>query len=119
MAQWEVCRVVSIRWLYQNENKVYGTIAIDYYSPAGVITKFPSFEFGRAIGVLSAAEWELTDIQHRLIIRSWNTGSSGELTGRLYYDHPSGDKSILFDGADVVAYFKRPMQAGRKIDDAL
>ena len=125
MAQWEVCRVVAVQWKHETRKgyEYDSKVVFDYYAPTGVITKFsPTDAFGQAIGVLSAAGWELVSVQHRLFIHSMGASSSaisGDVTGRLSYKHPSGDSSYVWDGAEVVAYFKRPVQAGRKIDDAL
>ncbi len=126
MAQWEMCCIASVVWtsypssiLYIRGNKVDIKTVLYYYTPTGVITKLPSINsWGQVIAILSAAEWEAIDIQHGLEIADNAGGVSGRVRG-MYVDHPSGDKDWKYDSCSMVAYFKRPIQAGRKIDDAL
>jgi hypothetical protein len=109
-------------WKHQQSGKQDVKVFVDYFSPTGVITKFPAIDsFGQVIGVLSAAEWELVNVQHRLYTTDSfgvSTIVGGQMTG-LWYPHPSGGFMLQFEGANIIAYFKRPIQAGRNIDDAL
>ena len=126
MAQWEMCRVTSVTW--SQVGTMDTKVVLDYFTPTGVITKSPSLNWwGLVFATLAAAEWEAVTIQHGLI----DVGGIGVTTNWLgtlrgiYVNHPSGDKyphggeKWKYEYCDMVAYFKRPIQAGRKIDDAL
>lgn len=133
MAQWEMCCVGFVSWrMIYPEQKWDNKIVLYYYTPTGVITKFPSINsWGQTIAVLGAAEWEAITMQHGLSINAPHVGWSGSLRGGSVA-HPSGEKDFRFEGGNrveidkwiydschMVAYFKRPIQAGRNIDDAL
>ena len=124
MAQWEMCCAALVGWNgqgYPTPARDY-KIVLCYYTPTGVITKFPYINtWGQVIAILGAAEWEAITMQHGLEIVSPHVGWSGGVRGiRMdHLDHPSGDKNWIYDACNMVAYFKRPIQTGRKIDDAL
>lgn len=127
MAQWEVCRAALVGW-YAGGNEHDTKVVLHYFTPTGVITKFPSINsWGQILAILSAAEWEAITMQHGLSISAPHVGWSGGVRG-MNTDHPSGEKIASggfegprwqYDSCHMVAYFKRPIQAGRKIDDAL
>ena len=120
MAQWEMCCVASVGWHhYISHLKLDYKSVLYYFTPTGVITRFPSINsWGQVFAILGTAEWEPINVQHGLAVPGSDTGWGGRLRG-IYVDHPSGDKQWIFDSCDMLAYFKRPVQAGRKIDDAL
>jgi len=115
MAQWEMCRVTSQSWNWRGTLPRWDheqRIVVYYFTPTGVITRFPSINsWGQAIAILGAAEWEVIAIEDGVANEAVVTG--------INRVHPSGDNGWQFEYCTWVAYFKRSIQAGRNIDDAL
>jgi len=103
----------------KNEIEGHNKVAVTFFTPTEFITKFPTANsWAAALATLSAAGWELVTVQHGLVIRG-SMSSGGNLEGRLAPDPPSSDGKWEYSSCEAIAYFKRPIQAGRKIDDAL
>lgn len=112
--QWEVCRVCSVR--IENKTQYQDVIAIDFYSPSGVITKWPALNsFAQMVGHLSAAGWELVTVQHAESGGNGGDHMYSKLLGRTTQEYP--DMSWQFVRCELASYFKRPMEPGRKIDN--
>lgn len=114
MAQWEMCRAALETWLSEiNFKQEWDTkIVLDYYSPIGDITRFVSIKsWGQVLAILGAAEWEAITIQPGF--------GDVQIDHPIRDKHPDGRNIWQFHSCSMVAYFKRPMQAGRNIDDAL
>jgi len=83
--------------------------SIYYYSPTGnvikqrlaTISEVKSYNpFDKSIALLGAAGWELVSVQH----------------ANMQPNYPANQSAYL-SGEYIVAYFKRPVVAGRPVDE--
>jgi hypothetical protein len=118
MAQWEICRAALVIW-QGNMGEYEIKVVLHYFTTTGIIAKSGD-NWGQVLAILGAAEWEPINIQHGLDIADVPSvrGTSGRVRG-MYMNHPSGEARWEYMDCSMVAYFKRPIQAGRAIDDAL
>ena len=105
--QWEYCALYIYSWDVKNK-KYFANLGIRYFGDAGnyydlAAKKGPHAKgydynpWSRALGELGAAGWELVSVQH-------GNKRAGTSSKGLILDH-------------AVAYFKRPIQPGRPIDE--
>ncbi len=85
---------------------------VHYFGPAGIkhnqLTELgklvfspPVNPFSEAMGLMGAASWELVSVQHGNVVTEYTgQGIRGEI---VHYS--------------IVAYFKRPVQPGRAVDE--
>jgi hypothetical protein len=118
--QWEYCQLILSSWYYDaNERKWFYNVGIRYFGAQGgyytlaeydtvepykTIKKYKGWSYNPwqyAIGLLGTGGWEMVSVQHGNFER--NIGSGG------------GGKGIVQD--ETVAYFKRPIQPGRRVDE--
>ncbi len=104
--QWEFCRVQLDSGMYSQKPDVgrvpyFIRVSIDFYgadTPPTVTfgedtdqIDRPGKVWGRVLGLLGMANWEMVGV------------------------HPGGAKDLSL--VNVMAYFKRPVQAGRRVDE--
>lgn len=108
--RWEYCQLGFYGTEQRKEKRYYG-LSIQYFGEDsraqylsylnGDNAKPLSYNpWAYAFSFLGAASWELVNIQHSLM----TGGSYGTGSGTLRWD-------------DAVAYFKRPILSGRRIDE--
>jgi hypothetical protein len=113
--QWEFCALVS-HAAERSEEQPGWLCRVSYFTSDGVVTRQlrephsfePTDAFERAMAQLGAGDWELVSLQHELVRLNAAVESEQFLatvhTG--YGFAPFG-----------VAYFKRPVEPGRAIDE--
>lgn len=111
---WEYCALVSHASEDRRSPQTWAC-RISYFALEGVMTShvqnvgeaYPSDTFERALAQLGRAGWELVSLHHELVRNNMNvTGEEFLATIHTGYSFsPFG-----------VAYLKRPVQAGRAID---
>jgi hypothetical protein len=112
---WEYCALVSYASEMPDEPGSW-LCRVSYFTTQGVKTvqlrehgsPFPTDVFERAMAQLGAGGWELVSLQHELVRNNINvTGERFLATVHTGYSYsPFG-----------VAYFKRPTESGRAIDE--
>jgi hypothetical protein len=113
--QWEFCALVS-HAAERIEDQPGWLCRVSYFTPQGIVTRQlrephalePTDVFERAMAQLGAGGWELVSLQHELV-RLNTTIASEQYLGSVHTGYgfaPFG-----------VAYFKRPIEPGRAIDD--
>jgi hypothetical protein len=112
--QWEYCALVSHAVERVAEQPGW-LCRVSYFTPHGVETRQlrephalePTDAFERAMAQLGAGGWELVSLQHELV-RTNATVASEQFLGTVHTGYAFG--------AFGVAYFKRPVEPGRAID---
>jgi hypothetical protein len=113
--QWEFCALVS-HASERLEDQPGWLCRVSYFTPKGVVTRQlrephalePTDVFERAMAQLGAGGWELVSLHHELV-RLNTTIASERYLGSVHTGYgfaPFG-----------VAYFKRPAEPGRAIDE--
>jgi hypothetical protein len=100
--------------VHKERTEYFPTTVVEFYAPAGVITRWKATpSFSQMIGLLGAAGWELVSTQ----IAGGDSGSIGpRLSERVVPDYP--DTAYSFDRCDMIAFLKRPVEPGRRIDNS-
>lgn len=110
--QWEYCQLILGEWRYDKGKKAwYYDLSIRYFGPRHAFRTlsesqgkgakpWPYNPWEMALGLLGLGGWEMVTIQHGLHV----VVGAGVTSGSLRWDNSS-------------AYFKRPVLAGRRIDE--
>ena len=106
------CQVILGQWHYDKGKRAwYYDLAIRYFGPEGNYYQLSESQgkearswqyspWDRLLGLLGLAAWEMVSVQHGIYVVVGAGSTSGEL-------RPS----------NASAYFKRPVQAGRRVDE--
>jgi len=109
--QWEFCRLyVSNEQELKGKGRSFelgvyylGSEAKSYQLAELGKQIFQSNPFPKAMGLLGAAGWELVSVQHGLLTTRWNAAGAVLEQANWF--------------TEIVAYFKRPVEPGRAIDE--
>lgn len=117
MVQWEYCRLsvtIWAGWRWRDEH--HRQVTVCYATAAGGQHCFPVVgSWLEAAAILGAAGWQVVQMYPCQSLAR----TAADLDDGVQEPHCFNDRSWVYQGCLLLAYFQRPIQAGRAIDDAV